>query len=107
MRAATLATQVAVVAVFVTRPPVPVAAAMGVAALILLLAADGQRPFLKGRKGMLAAAATSTAAATAAAELATTALSVVAPLAILAVYLVATFFATPAKPGNRSGSSVK
>lgn len=100
-RAGTLLVQAAALAVFLARPTVPQTAAIGFAALVLLLAIDS--PTLRGRVRLLVAAAVLTATTMLAASVQ---LSWFAPLAPLAL-AVTIFLATPAKPGKRSGSSVK
>jgi hypothetical protein len=93
-------------AVFLARPTVLEAAAVGIAALAFLLTVDAQQtrtPMLKHRAALLASAALLTATAVTAAALPAGWLRYVAPLAAAA----AVFLATPPKPGKRSGSSVK
>ncbi len=84
---ATLAAQAAAVAVFFTQPGAALAAALGIAALALLLALDSIRT---NRSALLVAAVLTAGTAVAAASVHIGWLSAAAPLAVTAGYILAT-----------------
>lgn len=109
-KAATIAVQAAALAVFIARPSVPQAAAIGMAALAFLLAVDARQsrtPFLRGRTGMLAAAALLTAAALLAAPFHIGWLGFAAPIAIVAVYIAALLSPTFSLPRQRNRGTAR